>query len=144
MAKERIEQLDVEECLALLEGRHFGRIAVNDEKGPLIFPVNYLMDQGSVVFRTDLGTKLQAAVQHAKATFQVDAIDGQQLTGWSVMIRGKVEEVTDPAELERLRKLPLQPFAGGHKEHYVRVMSASITGRRIPVPAQVPEGWFKG
>lgn len=136
-------ELDVDACLALLARRHFGRVAVNDDEGPVVLPVNYLLDHGSVVFRTDEGTKLDAAVRADRVAFQVDEVDDARRSGWSVLVRGRLEEVVDPAELDRLRVQPLTPFAPGRRERYVRVLSATVTGRRIPVPDDVPLGWFE-
>lgn len=140
---DRLEELDVDTCLGLLSRHHFGRVAVTDENGPVILPVNYLVDRGSVVFRTAQGTKLDAAVRVDRVAFEVDEIDEAARTGWSVVVRGVLEEVADREELERLRLQPLEPFTGGERERFVRVWSASITGRRIAVPDAVPPGWFE-
>ena len=66
---------------------------MNAEHYPLIFPVNYGIDRGVIVIRTDEGTKL-AAADHANVTFEVDAIDSRTRSGWSVLVRGLAEEVT--------------------------------------------------
>ena len=143
MEPDRLETLSVDECLELLATHHFGRVAIDEAEGPTILPVNYVLDLGSVVFRTDEGTKLDAAARRERISFQVDHVDEGARVGWSVLIRGKAEEVADPVELERLRTLPLEPFAGGERHRYVRLLSSSITGRRIPLPASIPEGWFR-
>lgn len=135
--------LDEDTCLQLIATQHLGRVAVNDEDGPVVFPVNYLLDRDSVVFRTDEGTKLDAAVRGAQAAFEVDHVDEPNGIGWSVLVRGTVTEVTELAELERLRALPLTPFVAGTKGHYVRVRPAAVTGRRTGLPSDVPEGWFR-
>lgn len=142
-AEPRVEELGVDTCLGLLSRHHFGRVAVTDEHGPVVLPVNYTVDRGSVVFRTAEGTKLDAAVRVATVAFEVDEIDEATRSGWSVVLRGVLEEVTDPGELERLRAQPLKPFVGGERERFVRVWSASISGRRIVVPDDAPPGWFE-
>jgi hypothetical protein len=48
-----------------------------------------------------------------------------------VIVRGEITEVTDPAELARLRTLPLRVQAPGARDHYVRILPAVLTGRRI-------------
>jgi uncharacterized protein len=58
-----------------------------------------------VVFRTGEGTKLDAAIVGSRVAFEVDETDAAARTGWSVVVRGEAVEVTDPAELARLRKL---------------------------------------
>jgi nitroimidazol reductase NimA-like FMN-containing flavoprotein (pyridoxamine 5'-phosphate oxidase superfamily) len=77
----------------------------------MIFPVNYVFDQDLVIFRTDPGTKLDAASEGGLVAFEVDAVDTATQTGWSVVVRGTLGEVTDAAHLERLRALPLYPRA---------------------------------
>jgi uncharacterized protein len=73
-------------------------------------------------------------VPGSRVAFEIDGADETARTGWSVVVRGEAVEVTDPAELARLRKLPLDPWAPGAKTHYVRVLPAVLTGRRISVP----------
>jgi uncharacterized protein len=63
-------------------------------------------------------------------------------TGWSVVVRGALAEVTDPGDLERLRALPLYPWAPGDKARYVRVQPVSVTGRRIRIPDDLPFTWW--
>jgi hypothetical protein len=53
-------------------------------------------------------------------------------------------EVTDTAELARLRRLPLHPWAPGAKAHYVRILPAALTGRRISVPQRAVESARRG
>jgi nitroimidazol reductase NimA-like FMN-containing flavoprotein (pyridoxamine 5'-phosphate oxidase superfamily) len=89
----------------LLGERHLGRLALVDADGPVILPVNYTLDEGSVVFRTDPGSKLDAAAAGATVAFEVDAADERHRTGWSVVVRGRAGEVSEPAEPERLRGL---------------------------------------
>jgi uncharacterized protein len=127
----RWEELTKSECFRLLSGERLGRVAVVDDQGPVIFPVNFVLDRHMVVFRTDEGTKLGAAARGGRVAFEVDGADEAARTGWSVVIRGEATEVTDPAELARLRKLRLSPWAPGAKSRYVRILPAKLTGRRI-------------
>lgn len=126
----RLEAIPVDECLQLLESRYVGRIAFLEGGRPQILPVNYAMFEGSVVFRTDYGALLDA-VHMSEVAFEVDAIDPEYRTGWSVVVRGRAEEVWRPEELARMRDLPLRPWAPGARDHYVRIDPTSITGRRI-------------
>jgi uncharacterized protein len=130
----RWQELTKSECFELLAQQHLGRVAVVDDRGPVVFPVNFVLDRHMVVFRTDAGTKLDAACRGRRVAFEVDGTDAAAHTGWSVLIRGEAVEVTDPAELARLRKLPLDPWAPGAKTHYVRILPTVLTGRRISAP----------
>jgi uncharacterized protein len=122
------------ECFGLLARERLGRVAFVDDRGPIVVPVNFILDRHMVVFRTDEGTKLDAACRGSRVAFEIDGTDAAAHTGWSVVVRGEAVEVTDPAELTRLRKLPLDPWAPGAKTHYVRILPAVLTGRRILAP----------
>jgi uncharacterized protein len=127
----RWQELTKSECFELLCGEHLGRVAVVDDQGPVIFPVNFILDRHMVVFRTGEGTKLAAAARGGRVAFEVDGADQAAHTGWSVVVRGEATEVTDRAELARLRRLRLSPWAPGAKSRYVRILPAKLTGRRI-------------
>ena len=142
MRDAHMDVVDDTECRRLLAERHLGRLAIPDFGGPMIFPVNYVFDQDLVIFRTDPGTKLNAATDAESVAFEVDAIDEATRTGWSVVVRGTLAEVTDPAHLERLRTVPLYPWAPGAKNRYVRVRPRLITGRRIRIPDDQPFTWW--
>jgi uncharacterized protein len=130
----RWQELTKSQCFELLARERLGRVAVVDELGPVVFPVNFILDRHMVIFRSGEGTKLDAACRGSRVAFEIDGADAAAHTGWSVLVRGEAIEVTDPAELARLRKLPLDPWAPGVKAHYVRILPAALTGRRIWAP----------
>lgn len=127
-----LESISREECLRLLAGDEIGRLAVIDGRTPVILPVTYAMDGEAVVFRTGPGVKLDAGPR-SPASFEVDAIDRERHTGWSVVVTGRLREVTDyeGETLERLRRLDVSPWAGGARDHWMRLEPTRITGRRI-------------
>ena len=136
-ARTGIEWLDRDECLRLLAADHMGRLGVIAGGAPAVFPVNYALDGEAVVFRTDPGTKLDLGPR-APACFEVDCFDRAQHTGWSVVVAGRLEEVTsyDSATLERVRGLAVVPWVGGARAHWVRLVPDRITGRRLGVTAR--------
>ena len=71
-----IERLTRDECLELLRDQQVGRLAVVSHGRPLIFPVNFAMDGEAVVFRTDPGTKFDAAVR--EIADPVEELDGER------------------------------------------------------------------
>jgi uncharacterized protein len=95
--------LDGDECYRLLATQEIGRLGVNVEHYPLIFPVNYGLDNGVLEIRTHTGMMLTAA-HHANVTFEVDEIDRRSRTGWSVLVRGLAEEVTSAHRSELIRR----------------------------------------
>lgn len=127
-----MEVLSHEECFKLMEMHpgHVGRIAMEGPR-PDILPVNYAVDGKSVVFRTDPGKKLHAAIHRAFVAFEVDWVEPDWQIGWSVLLRGQAHLVDDPQEIERLQRLPLSPWEKGRKEHFVRVTPQIISGRRL-------------
>ncbi|MGQ0824487.1 MAG: pyridoxamine 5'-phosphate oxidase family protein [Actinomycetota bacterium] len=127
--------ISVTECRALLATEEIGRLAVVAGGGPHVVPVNYVFDGRAIVFRTETGTKLDAA-GHVPAAFEVDSFDRERRTGWSVVVHGRLEEIDryrGPA-FERVQQLPVEPWAGGEKAHWVRLVATSVTGRRVGQP----------
>jgi uncharacterized protein len=109
--------------MAATSGR-IGRVVIN-EPGlpPVVRPVSYVFDERSqsVVFRSALGSKLTRILDSEMAVFEIDGGDPVERTGWSVIIVGRPEEVTDRAEIGRLEDLELEPWAPGAKTHWVRI-----------------------
>jgi nitroimidazol reductase NimA-like FMN-containing flavoprotein (pyridoxamine 5'-phosphate oxidase superfamily) len=138
--------LSADECYQLLATQRIGRRGVNAEHYPVIFPVNFALDRaGVIVIRTNAGTKL-AAADHANVTFEVDYIDQQTRSGWSVLVRGLAEEVTSEHRdelVERTKASGVQPWAPGHRGHWMRLIPHSISGRRI-VPGELPPPFEPG
>jgi uncharacterized protein len=128
-----LKELAERECVELLATQVIGRVAVVVDGQASVFPVNYVLDRGHIVFRTDEGTKLDAACAGATVTFEVDRSDPMYHTGWSVMATGPLEAVTDPDDLGRVRGLPVRAW-GRSGQHWVRMPIASISGRRITEP----------
>lgn len=124
--------LSRDDCLELLAEHNFGRLAVTMAT-PVIRPVNYVFDEPSqsVVFRTAAGSKLHALLLESNAAFEIDGIDPASRTGWSVIIVGRSEEVTNPSEIRRLEQLGLDDWAPGPKPHWMRIRAWTVTGRRI-------------
>jgi uncharacterized protein len=140
VADQRFQELSEGECLDLLGGHRLGRLAVLDGGEPLVLPVNYLLDRGAVLYRTRTGGRLDVDAG-APAAFEVDAVDEATRTGWSVVVRGEAEPVSDPTELARVRRLPLSPWAPGERDNYIRVRPRSVTGRRVAL-ADLPSIWW--
>ena len=132
-------EIPVDECYRLLRTQQVGRLGVNAEHYPLIFPVNYGMDGDTIVIRTSPGTKLTAA-SHANVTFEVDEIDQYARSGWSVLVRGLAEEVTEahgPELVQRTHDVGVRPWAPGEHGHWLRLIPHHVTGRRV-VPGELP------
>ncbi len=104
---------------------------------PDIFPITYVADHGSIVFRTAAGTKLSASAGRAVA-FEVDGEDAPAGSGedfarvsWSVVVRGVAREVRETDEAIEVLSLPLVPVHPGPKPRLVRIEPSSVTGRLV-------------
>jgi nitroimidazol reductase NimA-like FMN-containing flavoprotein (pyridoxamine 5'-phosphate oxidase superfamily) len=134
-ARTEMVELDEPECRRLLAATSVGRIVVSvaEWDHPVIRPVNYVFDEDSqsVLIRSDEGAKLFALLRSAKAAFEIDGFDPAGRVGWSVIVVGVTEEVTNLAELRRIARLGLESWAPGGKGHCVRLRANRISGRRL-------------
>ncbi len=125
--------LSESECLALLEDCEVGRLAIAIMNRPDVFPVNFVVDRGTIVFRTAEGTKLAAAVLGRSVAFEVDGYDAAQGEAWSVVVKGDATEIEEMYELFAAEDLPLFPWHTSPKLRVVRITPHEITGRRFVV-----------
>jgi nitroimidazol reductase NimA-like FMN-containing flavoprotein (pyridoxamine 5'-phosphate oxidase superfamily) len=126
------------ECLALLRARAIGRVVFTDAALPSAQPVNYLLDDEEIIFRTANGARLAVATRTAVVAFEVDDIDHVTRTGWSVLGVGKAYEVVDPARLAALAELHTDPWAPGHTAHTISIPLQILSGRRLVPRAPSP------
>lgn len=126
--------LDDDECWALLRAAEVGRLAVSVADHPDIFPVNFVVDDDrTVVFRTAEGTKLAAAVLGTAVAFEIDGYDADAGDAWSVVVKGRAEEIETMDDLWHALSLPLFPWHASPKHRFVRVVPDLTTGRRFHV-----------
>ena len=136
MADRVMEELDENECLYLISPGGVGRIAYTGRFGPVVLPVNYTVQDGTVLFRTTehgpLDEDLRTGITHAdyRVAFEIDDIDLDARRGWSVLIQGPAHHVTE-AEQERAREASPETWAPGDRELFVRIVPSRMTGRRV-------------
>lgn len=127
-----LEIMSPYECDRHLENTPIGRVAFTSRGGPLILPVTYKYIDHKIVFRTSHGEKKAAADRGAPAGFEIDSWDDVSQTGWSVVIQGTIERVTDTELIDRYEHSDLEPWAPEPHTHvWVHVTPAYITGRRL-------------
>lgn len=127
-----VEVLDPSQCWAIVREAPFGRLGVIVDGRPEIFPVNHIVDHGSIVFRSAAGTKVAAAVG-SRVVFEVDGFEVPDGRAWSVMVSGPARKVTETDDLIDVMQAPLDPWHRGSKPHFVRIVTESVTGRRFRV-----------
>jgi uncharacterized protein len=126
-----LDELPKGECLRLLATVTIGRICYTRQALPAVDPVNFALHDGAIVIKTDAGGKLAAATDHAVVAFQADDLDPVLRSGWSVTVVGRSEEVTDAADTARLDEVGLESWAPGIRDHFIRIVPAIVTGRRL-------------
>ena len=131
-----LELLTEDQARALLAGGDVGRIGISTGALPAIFPVNYAVIDGAIVFRTAPGSKLSAAAAGAIVAFEVDDYERSDRTGWSVLAIGKAEVVEDSTLGDRVRATGLEPFADGVRTAIVRIEPTFLSGRRLVHPPE--------
>lgn len=128
-----MQVLDADDCWELLRATDVGRLAVAINNHPDVFPVNFVVDRGTVVFRTAEGTKLAAAVLGTGVAFEIDGYFPTVGEAWSVVIKGRAVEIQGMQNLFDAADLPLFPWHASPKQCFVRIHPESITGRRFQV-----------
>jgi nitroimidazol reductase NimA-like FMN-containing flavoprotein (pyridoxamine 5'-phosphate oxidase superfamily) len=137
MSFEAFEELDAAACWSLASAAQVGRLAVCIDGSPRIFPINFVVDEGTIVFRTAPGSKL-AASRDAAVAFEVDDYDLASGQATSVIIEGQATEITEAVEWDRALELPLFPWHVAPKGHFVRIVANTISGRRFRAAYAAP------
>lgn len=124
-----ITVLDAEDCWDILSAHELGRIVTVMSCEPEIFPVNYVVDGGCLVFRTGEGSKLFFLTVNSQVAFQVDHWDAHE--GVSVIARGEAEVLTSRDDIAHAETLPLHSWVPTVKTTFVRIVVHSVTGRQF-------------
>jgi nitroimidazol reductase NimA-like FMN-containing flavoprotein (pyridoxamine 5'-phosphate oxidase superfamily) len=135
-------ELDPDVCWRLVAHAGFGRVAFVRDGEPWVLPVNCVADGRSIVFRTAEGSMLHRLGPRALVTFEADGIDRAAESGWSVLVRGHLREITDGDELAALADGGPEPWAPGPRDQWLRIEPFDVTGRIISrsFRADVPRG----
>ena len=128
-ADDPVTVLSEDECWGFLSSVSLGRLVTVMGGQPEIFPVNFITQRRTVLFRTAQGTKLYSAVMSDQLAFEAD--DHTAAEGWSVIIKGRAHLLSASAEILDAEEAPLLSWPATLKPHYVRVIALEITGRRF-------------
>ncbi len=124
-----ITVMDVEDCWVLLTDHEYGRLALSVGNQPEIFPINYKVQSGTILFRTAPGTKLATLTVNQAVALEIDGY--RDTGGWSVVLKGSAEAVEHGADLNAAQFSGLQPWVGTDKPIFVRIRPTEVTGRRV-------------
>jgi nitroimidazol reductase NimA-like FMN-containing flavoprotein (pyridoxamine 5'-phosphate oxidase superfamily) len=126
MDDEPFTELTLEECWEMLRRHELGRLAFHLTDEVHITPVNYAVDEDTLLFRTAAGSKLLAVVMNSDVAFEIDEHD--EHTARSVILRGRAE-LLDEYSAHRAENLPLRPWVENPKENVVEITPTEISGR---------------
>ena len=126
-----LELLSEDEAVRLLAGGVVGRIGITIGALPAIFPVNYRLIDGVIVFRTAPGSKMSAAAGGSVVAFEVDDWQLDDRSGWSVLAVGRATVVDDGALADQALAAHLEPFVDGAWNVLVRIEPTFVSGRRL-------------
>lgn len=127
---DRLESLDPHDCQALLASHSVGRVAFTEHALPAIRPVNYTVHGNRILLRTERDG-LAARLDGQVVAFEIDDVDVETESGWSVVVTGTARVVREPTELLRLDAAPVASWAGPGHETAVCITPGQVTGRRI-------------
>jgi nitroimidazol reductase NimA-like FMN-containing flavoprotein (pyridoxamine 5'-phosphate oxidase superfamily) len=117
------------ESWQLLSSVSLGRLVTSVDGEPAIFPLNFVVQHRTVLFRTAEGTKLVSAAINNRVLFEAD--DHGVTGGWSVIVRGQARILRTDEEIDEAERAQLLPWTATVKQHYVRIRPLSVTGRRF-------------
>jgi nitroimidazol reductase NimA-like FMN-containing flavoprotein (pyridoxamine 5'-phosphate oxidase superfamily) len=127
----RIEVLEVSECRQLLVTSNVGRLGYATPDEQRIVPLNYVVFDEHLVFRTSSENDIARFVPGRPVAFEVDDMDGFLQSGWSVLACGTADELPR----ESLRAMDVgetpEPWAEGVRPLYLRIPLTRLTGRRV-------------
>lgn len=126
-----IQNLSDEESLELLATKTFGRLVVHRKDDMDLFPLNYLVHEGEIYFRTAEGSKLFSLTLNNDVLFEADNVDADSQEAWSVVVKGTARTLSSNAEIEAADQLPLKPWLPTLKYNYVVVSPNEISGRKF-------------
>ncbi len=136
-----VTELDDNESWDLLSSMSLGRLVTTVDGWTEIFPVNFVVQDKTLLFRTAEGTKLLTSVLNEHVVFEVD--DHNVAGAWSVVVRGDAHMLTTSEEIGKAERAGLYPWVATQKLRFVRIIPESLSGRRF-VFGPEPEGGFPG
>jgi uncharacterized protein len=126
---EPVTRLDAEESWELVSAMALGRFVTVVGGRPEIFPVNFVVQRHTVLFRTAEGTKLFGTAANEQVLFEVD--DHNVAAAWSVVIRGSARVLVTADEIHEAERAGLYPWIATEKLRFVRITPTEISGRRF-------------
>lgn len=142
-----LERLSAAGCRELLPTAPVGRLAVPTPNFPTLEPVSFAVIEGELVVAVPAGSAGDALASGTPVAFEADVLDPELRRGWSIVVKGPVEDL-DPDVAELVRPA-LTPWSAAPDDRLLLVRSERITGQRIvsgpstppaatPAPTPIP------
>lgn len=131
-----------EEAWDLVSSVSLGRLVTHFGGQLEIFPVNFAVQNHSLLFRTAEGTKLFTTVMNDQVLFEVD--DHTDAGGWSVVVRGTAHVLSSTEEIQEAERAQLLPWLPTVKLRFVRVTPSQISARRFQFGPEPDHGQVPG
>lgn len=132
--------LDRAECLRLLGCGVLGRVVHTAGALPAVHPVSYTLCRQEIIFRTAQGSILRAAMLRQVLAFEIDDVNPNTRTGWSVLAIGKAHRVTDADRLTALATRLPPSWTTGRPTHTIALPTRLLSGRRLG-PVHPTDPW---
>lgn len=141
---EKPAELTANQCWDYIRQAAIGRLAVVVDRHPEIFPINFVVDRGSVIFRTAEGTKLAGALEGGAVAFEVDGYDDRLGKAWSVVLKGSAVQLESIEDILASEELPLFPWQAGEKNHFLRIEPVQTSGRSFLINSAARRHYLRG
>ena len=128
-ASQSVSILSETDCWAYLAGVALGRLVTSVDGQAEIFPINFVVQRRTILFRTAEGTKLVSAAINDRVVFEADGYDVDG--GWSVIVKGSARAVRTDEDLAEAERADLRSWTASVKDHFVRIRPLNVTGRRF-------------
>jgi nitroimidazol reductase NimA-like FMN-containing flavoprotein (pyridoxamine 5'-phosphate oxidase superfamily) len=122
--------MGLDECLERIASVRVGRLAFHLDGEIAVLPVVHVVDGVDVCFRTAGDSKIQAAIDRARVTYEVDAFDAETRSGWSVVVNGNAV-IADEEDTRALTDGSGRPWVPDEGLVWIRVRTQSVTGREL-------------
>ncbi len=139
---EPVTALTDQQSWDLLCGVRLGRLVTVLGGQAEIFPVNFVVQRGTILFRSAEGTKLFGTVMNERVLFEAD--DHNVAEGWSVIVRGNAEVLYSSEDIDEAERAGLYPWTATLKLRYVRITPTEISGRRFVFGPEPDSGHVPG
>ena len=123
-------ELDENLCWRMIARTGFGRVCFVDGDDVVVLPVNTAVHGRRLIFRTRSGSSL-ARIAGAKVGVEADHTDRVSESGWSVVVRGRLVDVTDSPEVQGWDEHSVHPWAPPPRDRWMMIEPIKVTGRLI-------------